>query len=275
MPKTNFMPLKHGFHFQNSFTDKIISTSFGKIETKGRCGGMSYASLDYYFSGILVPSHEPKDFPNKMYPPDGSLFSDYIYERSISSLFSLSSFKFFDWTLQKDNVESLRKSVSYKTKMEEFPKLKYSVDKGNPVVIGLIGARKASEITKNHQVVAYGYDSDSKENYIIIYLYDSNFPGKEVILECSCSDCSFKTSTGQEWRGFFVQEYSPKKPKYMDIDTKIIADGDIKKYFIKNIGHYPSNTKYLDIPEKIKENKDIILPGEEIELTIIDNIGTF
>ena len=43
---------------------------------------------------------------------------------------------------------------------------------GNPVVIGLIGARKATGITKNHQVVAYGYESDSDniKVYILSFL---------------------------------------------------------------------------------------------------------
>ena len=264
MPKTNFIPLKHGFHFGNNFINKIISTGFGKIESRGRCGGMAYASLDYFFAGLTIPTHEDKDFPNGKFPPDGSLLSDYIYERTINSLFTIHSFKFFDWTVQKDSPKSIRKSVSYKAKMEEFPKLKKSIDAGNPVVIGLIGARKASEITKNHQVVAYGYESESDN--IKIYTYDSNFPNKEVILESKCTDCSFKSSTGQEWRGFFVQEYHAKKPKYIDIDNSVITEESSIKYFIKNIGHYPSNTKYLDIPVSIKIYKDIILPGEIMEI---------
>lgn len=264
MPKTAFVPLKHGFHFGNNFVNKIINTSFGKIESRGRCGGMAYASLDYFFSGIPVPSHESKDFPNGMYPPDGSLLSDYIYERTINSLFTLYSFKFFDWTVQKDNEKSMRKSVGYKTKIEEFPKLKKSIDMGNPVVLGLIGARKATDITKNHQVVAYGYESDS--DIIKVYIYDSNFPDKEVTLESSCYNCNIKSSTGQEWRGFFVQEYHAKKPKYIEIETKTSTEESLVKYLVKNIGQYPSNIKYLDIPEQIKTNKTTILPGETIEL---------
>lgn len=265
MSITNFTPSEHGFHFGNNFINKIISTSFGDIESQGRCGGMAFASLDYYFSGIAIPAHEAKDFPNRKVPSKGSLLSDYIYERTINSLFTLSSFKFFDWTIQKDSPKSLRKSVYYKTQVEEFQKLKRSIDKGKPVVIGLIGARKASEITKNHQVVAYGYVFDSASNYIKIYLYDSNFPGKEVILESNFKDSNFISSTGQEWRGFFLQEYSVKKPKYMDIETRIIEEESVKKYFVKNIGQFPSNTKYLKLPEEVKKSKNIILPGEEIE----------
>lgn len=266
MPKTDYTPQKHGFHFANNFINKIINTGFGKIESRGRCGGMAYASLDYFFAGLPAPAHEEKDFPNGKYPPDGSLLSDYIYERTINSLFTVHSFKFFDWTLQKDNENSIRKSVNYKTKNEELPKLIKSIDEGRPLVLGLIGARKASEITKNHQVVAYGYEGDMDN--IKIYVYDSNYPNEEITLESGCSDCGFKSSRGHVWRGFFVQEYHVKKPKYLDIeiDNTISSSESAIKHYIKHIGEFPSNTKYLDIPAGIKVYKDIILPGEVIEI---------
>jgi len=36
---------------------------------------MAFASLDYYYAKILVPTHEGKDFPNGEYAPDGSIVS--------------------------------------------------------------------------------------------------------------------------------------------------------------------------------------------------------
>ena len=82
----------------------------------------------------------------------------------------------------------------------------------------------------------------------------------------SCYDCKFKSSTGQEWRGFFVQEYHAKKPKYIEIEAKTTKEESLVKYLVKNIGQFPSNVKYLDIPEQIKTNKNTIHPGETIEL---------
>lgn len=70
--KLDFSPLENGFHFKNDFMDRIVRTNFGNIETRGRCGGMTFAALDYYFSKIQIPTHEPKDFPNNKVPPDGS-----------------------------------------------------------------------------------------------------------------------------------------------------------------------------------------------------------
>jgi len=139
MVKTDFTPLKHGFHFSNNFVNNILNTPFGKIESRGRCGGMAFASLDYYYAKILVPTHEGKDFPNKMYPPDGSVLGDYIYKRSVHSLITLSSYKFLKWTVTKGGSNF---DIFQKTKLVEFLKLKKSIDKGNPVILGLITGSK-------------------------------------------------------------------------------------------------------------------------------------
>lgn len=216
MVKTDFTPLKHGFHFKNDFVDHILTTPFGKIETRGRCGGMAFASLDYYYAKMLIPTYEGKDFPNKMYPPDGSALGDYIYKRSLHSLLTLSSYKFLLWTTIKD---SRFFNILQKTKSVEFLKLKKSIDQGKPVVLGLIGSSKIAEITKNHQVVAYGYD-ESSEGEIKVFIYGSNSPGKEVILESTLGTPCLKGSNGTFWRGFFVQNYRSKRPVCIDLAAK-------------------------------------------------------
>jgi len=259
----NFLPSKHGFHFGNNFVNKIIHTSFGKIESRGRCGGMAFASLDYYFSNMDIPTHESKDFPNKKVPPDGSMLADYIYERSIHSLFTLSSFKFFDWSLKRNIDNTNRRSVSYKTKHEEFPKLKRSIDSGKPVVLGLIGAARVTEICNNHQVVAYGYDFDPKNEKIVIYIYDSNAHDREITLESHKDIPYFKESNGQEWRAFFVQEYHFKHPKYQDLiitENKAVSTLETT-YTVKSIGQFTANTKH--IPKFNNISNVELSPGEE------------
>ncbi len=251
----NFLPSKHGFHFGNNFVNKIIHTSFGKIESRGRCGGMAFASLDYYFSNMDIPTHESKDFPNKKVPPDGSMLADYIYERSIHSLFTLSSFKFFDWSLKRNIDNTNRRSVSYKTKHEEFPKLKKSIDSGKPVVLGLIGAARVTEICNNHQVVAYGYDFDPKN--------DSNEHDREITLESHKDIPYFKESNGQEWRAFFVQEYHFKHPKYQELiitENKAVSTLETT-YTVKSIGQFTANTKH--IPKFNNISNVELSPGEE------------
>ena len=79
---TTFTPSKHGWHFNNDFANELLA---GLISTNGLCGGMAYSSLDYYFTGIPIPTHREGDFPSGLTcPPDGRLHS-MIYNRLIDS----------------------------------------------------------------------------------------------------------------------------------------------------------------------------------------------
>lgn len=264
MPKTSFSPAENGFHFANGFVNKIIDTSFGKIESRGRCGGMAFASLDYYFAKVPVPAHEPDDFPNRKYPPDGSLLGDYIYMRAVHSFLTLSAYKFVDWTLRPDRTYSFRKSVFNKSRTEEFAKLRKSIDSSKPAVLGLIAASKASDIFKNHQVVAYGYEYDAKEKRMDIYIYDSNSPNREVVLHSQELSSNFKASNGFVWRGFFVQDYHFKRPEYIDLITsERKTKNNLIEYTIKNTGQFPSRISHLKIPSVHVASDMKIMPGEE------------
>jgi hypothetical protein len=97
MPTTSFDPVEHGFAFPNDFVN-VIGTlpGFGKITTYGRCGGMAYASLDYYHHGLRVPE-------NADLPPDGTVLADYIYRRLLDSYLVASASKFISWTLYSDD----------------------------------------------------------------------------------------------------------------------------------------------------------------------------
>jgi len=201
MKKTNFHPSKHGFHFNNNFVNKFLNTKLFKVETYGRCGGISYAALDYYYSNLRIPTHESKDFPNKKVPPDKSLLSDYIYKRSLDSFLNLTSYKFIFWSLFSKNK---RDKILHKCLNKEFLKLKKSIDIGNPVVLGLNSASKISDIFINHQVVAYGYDYGSNDNNLILYIYDNNFHDTEVTLVYDTLNKNFRDSNNNLWKSFFV-----------------------------------------------------------------------
>ena len=54
---TKFIPSRDGFHFANQFANRVIQSPLGTWTTHGRCGGMAYAALDYYFSDIPMPTH--------------------------------------------------------------------------------------------------------------------------------------------------------------------------------------------------------------------------
>ena len=207
MPNTDFLPLKHGFHFSNRFKDKIRVSKFFNIETKGRCGGMAFSALDYYYSKLPIPKLRSEDLVHGL-PKEGSLLERHIFQRQVDSLLTLTSYKFLLWTLYPDKV------LIAKSMKNEFKKIRRSIDCGKPISIGLIEASKLKDIGKNHQVVAYGYDYNPKKKEFIIHLYDSNSPDREIMLTIDERSTYFVASNECIWRGFFVQKYGDKLPPH-------------------------------------------------------------
>lgn len=248
MKRTNFKPKDHAFRFANRFVNKLLTFKrFGfwgktyEIATEGRCGGMAFAALDYYFENITVPDFTAKDFPDSDVPPDTHPLAKYIYSRQIDSMIkgrrgAKDGWKFLRWTQQ--STETLIK----KTIDNEIPKVKQSIDKGKPVVLGLVKATQKRDIGNNHQVVCFAYN-DHPSGHTDLYIYDPNhppgsthYPSGEVLLsrrirpEVNIPDSGidvpgdpsepiktittagypFKTKHAGTWRGFFVQGYSRK-----------------------------------------------------------------
>lgn len=73
--RTRFLPSIHGFHFPNDFINYV-----GPITTSGRCGGMAFCSLDYFYAGQSAPNIRVVDFglhadsgPAATVWPDGTI----------------------------------------------------------------------------------------------------------------------------------------------------------------------------------------------------------
>lgn len=134
MKRTNFDPQKHAFRFENHFKNeaKFFGLKSLKMETDGRCGGMAFASLDYYFSNKPIPKTTD---PN-------SVLRKYLLKRQLESFTIRDSWKFFKWTRKRSS------SIVPKTLNHEIPKIKKSIDRVEPVVVGLVGATKLSNIGK-------------------------------------------------------------------------------------------------------------------------------
>ena len=109
---TGFNPSTHGFHFANNFINKIIDkTVFGHhfdFQTEGRCGGMAFASLDYYFNHMPIPSYTTNDFQSSNgVPPDGHPIANYIWKRLLDSYTFTNVKNFVSWTERPDRTESV------------------------------------------------------------------------------------------------------------------------------------------------------------------------
>jgi hypothetical protein len=213
VPKLDFIPSQHGFHFPNSFTNRVVSILGHDVTTKGRCGGMAYAALDYRYRGNPIPRYYQANFAPQSVPPDGHWLADYIYKRLMDSFHADSADKFVTWTLASDHETTLGgKGVTRWTKEEELPKLRGRINSRNYAILGLIKATSLTNIGDNHQVVAYGYDDDAASRRSTVYVYDNRYPDREMTLSSTPDNPHFNASNGEIWRGFFLQDYRLESP---------------------------------------------------------------
>lgn len=238
MPKTVFQPNVNGFHFGNHFVNNILQLPiYGNVTTLGRCGGMSFAALDFFNAHLPVPAGTDQTFASTgSVPPDGSPLADYIYHRQLDSFLVPSAVKFVTWSVTPDGPSFLLRGVETWSKQDEFQKVRTAVDAGKPSPLGLIVATDLTGLAHNHQVVAYGYELDLVGNPASVYIYDNNHPDQEVTLTLDSNGSGWQESTGEHWRGFFMQDYTPAAPPAVleaaaapvskDLTERLIASPD-------------------------------------------------
>lgn len=211
-----FDPATHGFAFPNAFVNEVLTLPNGaRITTAGRCGGMAYASLDYFLAGQPVPTWRSDLWTPSRVPPDSHWLAQLFTQRLRDSFFTGSAAKFVTWSMHSDDETWVFKGVTRWTKEEELPRLVSSIDAGRPVVLGLVVARNLGSIGDNHQVVAYGYDQDRATGRTTVHVYDSNSPRKAVTLTSEADQHDWTASNGHSWRGFFLQDYTPRRPRVL------------------------------------------------------------
>jgi hypothetical protein len=215
-----FNPSTHGFKFQNNFSgipflvhknsiiNGAIHNLFFRKNFYGLCGGMCFTALDYFYSEKELPCI---DSPPKV----GSSFHSYIFKRQNHTYGSSGKFiaKFISWSLSSDA------KLQSRTR-EEFADIQASLNKNQPVVLGLVYVHisRSIAIWSNHQVIAYRYEVGSEKS--TVYLYDPNSPGREdIVLELvrtkqgfECSQKKLQSNESIPVRGFFKIPYYPVSP---------------------------------------------------------------
>jgi len=232
MPRAPFTLPLHGFKFDNNFVNHVVSVPALRIDltTGGRCGGMAFASLDYWYNRLAVPDADDL-------PKDGSLVGDYIYWRLIDSIFA-NAFKFFHFMRTPDHPTWINgMGVARATREEEYPKIKASIDAGRPCAIGLSRARDVFSLGRDHQVVAIGYEDGTP--YSKVFLYDNNHWKVEQTLTFKSaydpSECEVNHSNGSVWRSFFLEAYAPQVPNYL-AEGRLVSDRSHPKIYVEHGG---------------------------------------
>lgn len=208
--RTGFIPVDNGFRFVNYFEFRFpvkYSLPFtGQLDLNdiifGLCGGMCFSALDYFYAKQVPPTDEN---PRQL---NGKLFT-YLCQRQLDSLSIQVVIKILDWMLNEDRVISTRMA------RYEIPKLRRSLDKGQPAVLCLIRVQGLGDPTRNHQVLATGYEVEPSTGDLVVDLYDPNYPGRETHMRISQpragADRNIIQSTGEKTRGFFIVPYKARR----------------------------------------------------------------
>ena len=212
-----FKPSTHGFHFANAWPSGP-TVRFGPLDPRivgvgdastGLCGGMVYTVADLFAAGVPIP-------PDREPPANGSPRFASIVRRQVESLSWLTVPVRF-W-LRMALGSSFGRDRARSTLEREWPKAKAGLDGGRLIPIGLIRVATSDprDLTKNHQVIAWGYGEDGQE--VTLRLYDPNWPDRDDVtvtihLDHSLRPVGLSQSTGEPLLGWFVLPYAPSDPR--------------------------------------------------------------
>jgi len=179
---TGFETRTHGFPFPNWFPPGspvvVVPTPFGRLTvgdaSAGLCGGMAFAALDLYLFNVPRPQ-EPT-------PP---VFR-YLCKRLLDSWhFPFGVMKYYDGQRRPSASKFLAgvkwlDGLTFKTIVEEWPKIRDALDAGMPAPLGLIHSSSFDprKLAENHQVLAHGYSIEG--DAVALHIYDPNHPDDET-----------------------------------------------------------------------------------------------
>jgi len=198
--------------------------ALGPLPTVGLCGGMAYASLDYWTVRAPLPrGANSADRPARTGAAATTL-RDLIWQRLVDSLtFGGVLQRTLEWSLLLNQVPGLLGGGPGRLLREtviEWGILKSHIDAGQPWPIGLVYSTRP--VWDQHQVLVYGYD-DPGDGTGRLRVYDCNAPhqygetGDSVITldftggSLVATSPSDRPGTGTV-AGFFCSRYSFAAP---------------------------------------------------------------
>jgi hypothetical protein len=242
---------------------------------------MTMSALDYWRSGIPIPTHFPVDFGSGGLPAEESRMRTYIFDRQMNSLLTKLMFtrwfvfpwfgpdNFHDWAINS-----------------EFQIVRNQIHIGRLAMLGLWSMNGPV----GHQVLCYGYDTDP----VRLYLYDPNNPDEETELTPvspaeGCRVRGVRTGRQSVYRGYFFtdvynwDENPPLQPRYVDlavsggIDINPSGpDGTVGQPLqcsvsVRNTGEYTARftNLFIWVRGPNGENLDGLLGGAEASVTVL------
>ena len=197
-----FLPSVSGLHFANSYPSGP-TVKLGALDPRwvgvgdadaGLCGGMSWFVREWFEEGRAIPADTSA-------PANGSPLFNALVRRQVLSLDWLRGpLKF--WLAALSSPQRLRQ----KTLEVEWPRIKRDIDRGRLPMLGLVRHRgwNPFELNKDHQALAYGYDTAGPDGPTTIRLYDPNWPNRDDVSITLLSG-GFLQSTGEPLFGLIDQ----------------------------------------------------------------------
>ena len=196
-----FLPSVHGLHFANRYPPGP-TLKLGVIDPRwvgvgdaeaGLCGGMSWFVREWFEDGRLVPADVAP-------PANGSPLFRAIVRRQVQSLDWLRGPVRFWWSALSSPERLRERSLEV-----EWPRIRADIDAGRLPMVGLVRHRGWSpfELTKDHQVLAFGYDTAGPDGPTTIRLYDPNWPNRDDV-SITLMRGGFLQSTGEPLFGLIA-----------------------------------------------------------------------
>jgi hypothetical protein len=215
-----FLPSTYALHFSNDFPPgPLFRLGSGPIRipvgnaANGLCGGMVFAARDLFESNATAP-------PDRAPPAGGTTLFRYLVRRLFAS-FDLPTgpLRYWLWMARPTGDGRLGRGLTRQTIDREWPRVKADLERGALPPLGLIRTRSLNPLSLglNHQVLAFGYDSDDQAGTVAINVYDPNHPDEDalvIMLHLSGPHPRIDYIEGEApVRGFFRTRYRPPRSR--------------------------------------------------------------
>ena len=157
------------------------------VPSAGFCGGMAFATLDYYFAELVMPSGSAQPKASTTDDEREAWLRRYIFRRLVDSLL-LNGYRFLHLQAfynlgDSDDVNPIMRQVT----QWACAQIIHEIDAGRPCGVGLVST--SIDPSKSHQIVCYGYNRPA-ENTIDLVVYDNIKHSQESIIRIIFSDQS-------------------------------------------------------------------------------------
>ena len=195
-----FLPTVNGLHFANRFPPGP-TVRLGPLDPRrigigdassGLCGGMAWFVRERFEANEPIPADiDP--------PANGSPLFTALVRRQVKSL------EWFRTPLGFWRMGAFAAGgrIGRRTREREWPRIRRTIDAGRLAMIGLIRSQGINpfNLTKNHQVLCYGYETT--DGTIRLRIYDPNWPNRDDVTLTLAPE-GFQQSTGEPLYGLIT-----------------------------------------------------------------------